>query len=275
MVRTRVEGPARSGSGSGLPLPRMIICMGVASWFAGARHRRPDRRRAAGHRCYHPAEPPRGGAACRSGARRRGGAARASWGRTASGASTRTRSSSGALLRVRRGQGPLQFVNLLSYCDEATLSRRPRAGRRRAERCGGVRPLRGGGARPRGAAAAASSTLYNDVLQVLIGRTGPWDQIAIMQYPEIGHVRRHDPGPGLPGGLVHRDAGLAETAILVSAPAAWPDGRAQRVGRSVSSASPTPRRRDGGSSSAQARRHAEAVGPAVRRRRRPRPAPPR
>jgi uncharacterized protein (DUF1330 family) len=60
--------------------------------------------------------------------------------------------------------------------------------------------------------------LYNDVLQLLIGRTGPWDQIAIMQYPGIDAFVDMIRDPDYQAGLVHRDAGLAETAVLVSRP---------------------------------------------------------
>ena len=61
-------------------------------------------------------------------------------------------------------------------------------------------------------------TLYNDVLQVLIGRTVTWDQIAVMQYPDTDAFVDMIRDPGYQSGLVHRDAGLAETAILVSRP---------------------------------------------------------
>ena len=59
-------------------------------------------------------------------------------------------------------------------------------------------------------------TLYNDVEQVLIGPPGRWDQVAIMQYPDtaafVDMIRDAD----YQAGLVHRDAGLADTVILVS-----------------------------------------------------------
>ena len=61
-------------------------------------------------------------------------------------------------------------------------------------------------------------TLYNDVLQILIGQTGPWDQIAIMQYPEIDAFVDMIRDPDYQAALVHRDAGLATTAILISRP---------------------------------------------------------
>ena len=111
--------------------------------------------------------------------------------------------------------GPLQFVNLLSYHSDARYPEGhelARAGLSGADAYGryGVVALdhvvrRGG-----------TLILYNDVLQVLIGRTGPWDQIAIMQYPGIDAFVDMIRDPDYQAGLVHRDAGLAETAILVS-----------------------------------------------------------
>jgi uncharacterized protein (DUF1330 family) len=111
--------------------------------------------------------------------------------------------------------GPLQFVNLLSYRAHAAYP----AGHALASA-----GLSGAEAYGRYAAVALDQvvrrggvlTLYNDVLQVLIGETGPWDQIAIMQYPGIDAFVDMIRDPDYQVGLVHRDAGLAETAILVS-----------------------------------------------------------
>jgi uncharacterized protein (DUF1330 family) len=113
--------------------------------------------------------------------------------------------------------GPLQFVNLLAYHAEARYPQDHElagTGSTGAEAYGryGVVALdhvvrRGG-----------TFTLYNDVLQVLIGQTGPWDQIAIMQYPGIDTFVDMIRDPDYQAGLVHRDAGLAATAILVSRP---------------------------------------------------------
>jgi len=113
--------------------------------------------------------------------------------------------------------GPLQFVNLLSYRTEAQYpegNQLARAGLSGAEaygRYGAValdHVVRRGG----------MLTLYNDVLQVLIGPGAPWDQIAVMQYPDTDAFVDMIRDPGYQTGLVHRDAGLAETAILVSRP---------------------------------------------------------
>jgi uncharacterized protein (DUF1330 family) len=111
--------------------------------------------------------------------------------------------------------GPLQFVNLLSYRARAAYPdghELASAGLSGAEAYGryGVVALdhvvRRGGV----------LTLYNDVLQVLIGQTGPWDQIAVMQYPGIDAFIDMIRDPDYQSALVHRNAGLAETAILVS-----------------------------------------------------------
>jgi len=113
--------------------------------------------------------------------------------------------------------GPLQFVNLLSYHPAARypegheLARAAISGADAYGRYGAValdHVVRRGG----------TLILYNDVRQVLIGQTGPWDQIAIMQYPGIDAFIDMIRDPDYQAGLVHRDAGLAETAILVSRP---------------------------------------------------------
>jgi uncharacterized protein (DUF1330 family) len=113
--------------------------------------------------------------------------------------------------------GPLQFVNLLAYRDTARypegheLARAGLTGAEAYGRYGAIaldHVLRRGG----------ELTLYNDVLHVLIGHTGPWDQIAVMQYPGVDAFVDMIRDPEYQVGLVHRDAGLAETAILVSRP---------------------------------------------------------
>jgi uncharacterized protein (DUF1330 family) len=115
------------------------------------------------------------------------------------------------------GDGPLQFVNLLSYRSEAQypegheLARAGLSGAEAYGRYGAValdHVVRRGGA----------LTLYNDVLQVLIGQAGPWDQIAVMQYPGTDAFIDMIRDPEYQAGLVHRDGGLAETTVLVSRP---------------------------------------------------------
>ena len=139
-----------------------------------------------------------------------------SWDRTASGASTRTRSSC-VLCSSPERRARCSSSNLLSYHAAARypegheLARAGLSGADAYGRYGAValdHVVRRGG----------TLVLYNDVLQVLIGRTAPWDQIAIMQYPGIDAFVDMIRDPDYQAGLVHRDAGLAETAILVSRP---------------------------------------------------------
>jgi uncharacterized protein (DUF1330 family) len=63
---------------------------------------------------------------------------------------------------------------------------------------------------------AGKLILCNDVYQVLIGQSLPWDQILVVEFPETGAfvdmIRDRD----YQASLVHRDAGLAEVLILVS-----------------------------------------------------------
>ena len=113
--------------------------------------------------------------------------------------------------------GPLQFVNLLSYYPEARypegheLAGAGLTGAEAYGRYGAValeHVMRRGG----------TLALYNDVLQVLIGQAGPCDQIAVMQYPGTDAFIDMIRDPDYQAALVHREAGLAETAILVSRP---------------------------------------------------------
>jgi len=112
-------------------------------------------------------------------------------------------------------QGPLQFVNLLAYRDSAAYPEGHQladSGLSGAEAYGHYGAIALGHVRRRG----GELTLYNDVCQVLIGQTGRWDQVAIMEYPDTAAFVAMIRDPDYQAGLVHRDAGLAETVILVS-----------------------------------------------------------
>ena len=111
--------------------------------------------------------------------------------------------------------GPLQFVNLLAYRDQAVypqghelaaagLSGAEAYGRYGAVALGHV--LRRGGA----------MTLFTEVRLVLVGRDVPWDQVAVMEYPSIDAFVDMIRDPDYQAALVHHDAGLAETALLVT-----------------------------------------------------------
>jgi uncharacterized protein (DUF1330 family) len=111
--------------------------------------------------------------------------------------------------------GPLQFVNLLAYRPRARYPRQHElasAGLSGAEAYGRYGAIALDHVVRRGGTLA----LYGDVLHVLIGRSVAWDQMAIMQYPSIEAFVDMIRDPGYQAGLVHRDAGLAETTILVT-----------------------------------------------------------
>jgi uncharacterized protein (DUF1330 family) len=112
-------------------------------------------------------------------------------------------------------EGPLQFLNLLGYHQVARYPEGHEldgSGLSGAEAYGlyGVVALdhvtrRGG-----------RLTLYNDVEQVVIGDGTGWDQVAIMEYPDTDAFVDMISDPEYQTGLVHRDAGLARTMVLVT-----------------------------------------------------------
>ena len=58
--------------------------------------------------------------------------------------------------------------------------------------------------------------LYNDVHQVLIGDRVHWDQVAIMEYADTEAFLDMILDPDYVAGLVHREAGLANTVVMVT-----------------------------------------------------------
>ncbi len=111
--------------------------------------------------------------------------------------------------------GPLQFVNLLSYRDTARYP---------PDHELASSGLSGAQAYGRYAAVALEHvtrrggrlTLYGDVEQVLIGPQAPWDQIAIIEYADADAFLDMVSDPAYLEGLVHRDAGLAGTTVMVT-----------------------------------------------------------
>jgi len=112
-------------------------------------------------------------------------------------------------------RGPVQMVNLLAFRERAIypswhkLAAAGLTGAQAYARYGAM-------ALEQIDRRAGKLILYNDVHQVLIGRTRPWDQILVIEFPEKGAfvdmIRDRD----YQASLVHRDAGLAEVVILVS-----------------------------------------------------------
>jgi len=125
-------------------------------------------------------------------------------------------------LVVADRDGPLQFVNLLAYHDVAKYPK----GHELAE--GGLSgaeayALYGAVAMDHVARRGGRLTLYNEVAQTLIGGTA-WHQVAVMEYPRTEAFVDMILDPDYGAGLVHRDAGLATTLVLVSKPLLPPGG---------------------------------------------------
>jgi len=112
-------------------------------------------------------------------------------------------------------QGPLQFVNLLAFRERAIYP----AGHELAG--AGLSGVDAYGRYGEIALAQVGRRggrliLYNDVHQLLIGLTRPWDQILVIEFPDanafVDMIRDRD----YQASLVHRDAGLAEVVILIT-----------------------------------------------------------
>ena len=118
------------------------------------------------------------------------------------------------LIRADR-RGPLQFVNLLAYHDRAQY---PDGHELAAQNLTGAAAygLYGLVALEHVTSRGGRLALYNDVEQVLIGGDGRWDQVAIMEYPDTDAFLDMIVDPAYVAGLVHRDAGLSETVVLVT-----------------------------------------------------------
>ena len=121
-----------------------------------------------------------------------------------------------ALMVADRG-GPLQFVNLLAYHERA---RYPDGHELAGSALTGAAAygLYGAVALDHVTRRGGRLTLYNDVEQVLIGAGASWHQVAIMEYPDTDAFVDMICDPGYLAGLVHRDAGLADTVVLVTRP---------------------------------------------------------
>jgi uncharacterized protein (DUF1330 family) len=127
-----------------------------------------------------------------------------------------TREQLRSLLEADR-DGPLQFVNLLAYHERARypagheLAASGGSGAEAYARYGAVAlrhvTQRGG-----------RLALMNAVEQTIIGPEDGWQQVAIMQYPSTAAFVDMLRDPDYAAALVHRDAGLAKTVVLVTRP---------------------------------------------------------
>jgi uncharacterized protein (DUF1330 family) len=113
--------------------------------------------------------------------------------------------------------GPLQFVNLLAYHD---LARYPDDHELAGASITGAEAYNSYGmiALAHVTQRGGRLVLYNDVEQGVIGDAGRWDQVATMEYPNTAAFLDMIVDPDYLAGLVHRDAGLAETVVLMTRP---------------------------------------------------------
>jgi len=113
--------------------------------------------------------------------------------------------------------GPLHFLNLLAFHEQARypvgheLAQRGLSGAEAYALYGAVAVRH---VAQRGGRLAA----WNDVAQDLIGPAAGWHQIAIMEYPNTEAFVDMLRDPDYAAALVHRDAGLARTLVLVTRP---------------------------------------------------------
>ena len=113
------------------------------------------------------------------------------------------------------GTRPLQFVNLLAYRHQAVY---PADHELAASGLSGADAyaLYGLVALEHVTRRRGRLTLYNDVLHTLIGPDQSWDQVAVMEYPDTEAFLDMIVDPDYVAALVHRDAGLAETVVMVT-----------------------------------------------------------
>jgi uncharacterized protein (DUF1330 family) len=120
-------------------------------------------------------------------------------------------------LLVADRPGPLHFVNLLAYHDRARypdgheMASRGLTGEQAYALYGSV-ALRH--VTQRGGRLVA----WNAVEQAIIGSDAAWQHVATMQYPSTDAFLDMVRDPDYQTGLVHRDAGLARTLVLVTRP---------------------------------------------------------
>jgi uncharacterized protein (DUF1330 family) len=119
-----------------------------------------------------------------------------------------------ALLAID-GTGPLQFVNLLAYHRQAVY---PADHELAGSGISGADAyaLYGLVALEQVTRRGGRLTLYTDVVLTLIGPDQSWDQVAVMEYPDTEAFLDMIVDPDYVAALVHRDAGLAETVVMVT-----------------------------------------------------------
>ena len=114
-------------------------------------------------------------------------------------------------------KGPFHFVNFLAFKDQAEYP---------ADHALASAKLSGSDAYDKYGAVALTQILsrggrlitLNTVELEVIGSSGPWHRVATMEYPNITAFLDMIADPDYKQALVHRDAGLQNTLILVTRP---------------------------------------------------------
>ena len=112
--------------------------------------------------------------------------------------------------------GPLHFVNLLSFHPEARYPADHEFAERRmtGEEAynGHYGPVAFRHVTQRG----GRLTVLATVEQAIIGRDAHWHQVATMEYPNVAAFLDMGADPDFQAATVHRNAGLADTLVLVT-----------------------------------------------------------
>lgn len=118
-------------------------------------------------------------------------------------------------LLLSNPNGPLQFLNLLAFHPTAQYpanSEHTKSALTGAEAYG----LYGATAFRHIVQRGGRLVIFNEVQQQLIGDEGNWQQVAIMEYPNVDAFIDMLKDPDYHKDLVHRDAGLARTEVIVT-----------------------------------------------------------
>lgn len=113
-------------------------------------------------------------------------------------------------------EGPLEFVNLLSFYPEARypegheFAERKMTGEEAYNRYYGPVAFRHVTRR------GGRLTVLATVEQAIIGRDAHWHQVATMEYPTTAAFLDMAADPDFQAATVHRNAGLADTLVLVT-----------------------------------------------------------
>ncbi len=121
-------------------------------------------------------------------------------------------------LAAANRDGPLHFVNLLSFHPEARYPQGHEMAERKLSGKEAYNGFYGPVAFRHVTRRGGRLAVLADVEQCLIGAGAHWHQVATMEYPNTAAFLDMVSDPDYVAGIVHRDAGLADTLVLVTRP---------------------------------------------------------